>query len=80
VESAKQLAVLDQSFGQRVLARAGLESGDEQGGRYVALLEGPGDAQQVVPVLGDEVDLGVVGEQRPRQRPMLVVSCRLGPP
>ena len=75
VEGAQQLAVLDQGFGQGVLAGAGLELGYEQGGRYVALLEGPSDAQQVVPVLGDQVDLGVLGEERPGGRPVLV-----GPP
>lgn len=67
-------------FGQGVLAGAGLEAGDEQGGGDVAEFEGPGDAQQVVPVLGDQVDLGVLGEERPGGRPALVVGGGLGPP
>jgi len=63
-----------------VLAGAGLELRDEQRGRDVASLEGPADAKQVIPVLGDQVDLDVVLEKRARQRPPLVVGGRTGPP
>jgi hypothetical protein len=35
VRGAQQLAVLEQRVGQRVLAGAGLQPGDEQGGRDV---------------------------------------------
>jgi hypothetical protein len=51
VERAQELAVLDEGLGQGVLAGASLEAGDKQGGRDAAQLEGPRNAQQVVPVL-----------------------------
>ena len=79
VEGAKQLAVLEHRLGERVLARAGLELGDQQRGGDVALFERAADPQQVVPVRVDQVDLGVVFEQRPRSRPLLVVAGRAGP-
>jgi hypothetical protein len=63
-----------------VLAGARLEPGDEQRSRDVAPLEGSADAQQVIPVLGDEVDLDVVAEQRAGPRPTLVVRGRMGSP
>lgn len=65
VVGALQLAVLDQGFGQGVLAGSGLEAGHEQGGRDVAGPDGPGDAEQVVPVPVDHLDLGGVGEEGP---------------
>ena len=70
----------NRALARGVLAGPGLELGDEQRGRDVALLEGPADAEQVVPVLSDEVDLDVMLKQRARPRPALVVTGRMGPP
>jgi len=78
--TVQQLAVLDERFGQGVLAGPGLEPGDEQGGGDVAEFQGPADADQVVPVFGDEVDLGVVVEEGTGFRPGAVVPGRVGSP
>ena len=59
----QQFPVLDKGLCQWVLAGAGLEAGHEQGGRDITELERAADPQQVVPVLGDEVDLGVLGKK-----------------
>ena len=80
VHGAQQLAVLEQRFGEGVLAGAGLQAGDEQGGGDMAEQQRPTDPLQIVPVLGDQVGVGAVGEQRPGQRPALVVPAGMGPP
>ncbi len=46
----------------------------------MAKLERSPDPDQVVPVLGDETDLGVVAEQGPGLGPLLVVAGGVGPP
>jgi len=49
VEGAQQLPVLQHGLGERMLAGAGLESGDQQCGRDVAMFERSADPQQVSP-------------------------------
>lgn len=63
-----------------MLAGPGLKLGHEQGGRDVAEFEGAGDAQELVPVLGDEIDLGVVVEERACPGPAGVATRRMGAP
>ncbi len=62
-----------------MLAGAGLKLGDQQRGGDVALFERGADSQQVVPLRVDQVDLGVVLEQRTRPWPCLVVASRARP-
>ena len=63
VHGPQQLSVLDKGLCQWVLAGAGLEAGHEQGGRDITEFERPADPQQVVPVLSDQVDLGMLGKK-----------------
>ena len=56
------IGMLEQGFGEGVLAGAGLESGEGQGGGDVASFERPGDPEEVVPVPFDDVDLSVVSK------------------
>ena len=46
----------------------------------MAEFERPADTEQVFPVLFDEVDLGVVLQQRAGVRPAAVVAGGVGPP
>jgi len=62
------------------LPRSGLESGDQQRRGDVPEFQRSADPHEVFPVLVDDVNLGVVLEQRARQRPALVVAGRVGAP
>jgi hypothetical protein len=57
-----------------VLARASLELGDQQRCRDVPQFQRGSDPAQVFPGLVDQVDLGVVLEQRARERPAFVMA------
>ena len=59
MQGAQQLAILQERFGQGVLAGARLQPRRQQRGGDVAELERAGDAEQLVPVLVDQIDLGV---------------------
>ncbi len=68
-DGAHEASVLLQSQGQIVLARVGLQLGDEQGGGDPAPLERGGDAQHVVPVVQDTLLV-----ERLEERPQVAIG------
>jgi hypothetical protein len=64
VDGADEPAVFLQGAGERVLSAAGVQLGDLQAGRSVAEFHRPDEPEQIVPVVGDQLGLDWLSEQR----------------
>ena len=79
VDGADEPAVLVQRAGEGVLAGAGVQLGDQQAGGGVPELHRADQAEQVVPVVGDQLGLDRLGEQPPGVRDSGLARIEPGP-